>query len=99
MPYVDPSIPAESSCLSTYRPRPTYAIGTFQLHITLAEIAHSIASAFYTIDSIKIDGAEMLRKEGEIQADLDDWVANLPDQLRFDEETDSPSPPNQITPQ
>lgn len=98
-PYVDPSIPADSSCISTYRPRPTYAISTFQLHITLAEIAHSIASTFYTIDSIKIDVAQMLRRKDEIQADLDGWVANLPDQLRFDEETDSPPPPNQITPQ
>jgi hypothetical protein len=99
MPYVDPSIPTDSSCVSTYRPRPTYAISTFQLHITLAKIAHSIASTFYTIDSIKLDGAQMLRRKEEIQTDLDDWVANLPDKLRFDEETDSPPPPNQMTPQ
>ncbi|KAE9374235.1 hypothetical protein N431DRAFT_437706 [Stipitochalara longipes BDJ] len=98
IPYVDPSVPADSSSVSTYQPRPTYAIATFQLHITLAEIAHSIASTFYTIDSIKFDGSEMLRRKEEIQADLDNWAESLPDQLQFDDETDTPPPPNQITP-
>lgn len=98
VPYTDPSTSPQDSTTSTYRQQPQYAVSTFQLHITLAEIAHAIASTFYTINSIRAERDQLLKRKQEIQLDLDEWMASVPQHLQFDEETDSPPPPNQITP-
>ncbi|OBT51837.1 hypothetical protein VE04_06295 [Pseudogymnoascus sp. 24MN13] len=98
VPYTDPSTTPQDSTTSTYRQQPQYAVSTFQLHITLAEIAHAIASTFYTINSIRAERDQLLKRKQEIQLDLDDWMASVPQHLQFDEENDSPPPPNQITP-
>jgi hypothetical protein len=99
-PYVDPLGCSNDSPNTNYRPRPTYAISTFQLHITLAQIAHAITATFYTIDSIRVDRGYLLQQKAKIQAELDKWFTNLPSHHRVDEGNDSlPPPPNQITPQ
>lgn len=99
-PYVDPLGDLPNATITNCQPRPTYAISTFQLHIALAEIAHAITSTFYTIDSIRVDKRHILQQKTKIQADLNNWVMNLPTHLRIDERGDFiPPPPNQITPQ
>ena len=99
-PYFDPLGSSRGPLSTIYRPKPTYAISTFQLHITLAEIAHSIASTLYTIESIRSDGDHILQQKAKIQADLDNWYINLPAHHRLEEGNNFlPPPPNQITPQ
>jgi hypothetical protein len=98
-PYVDSDATSSTAHLTAYQPRPTYAISTFQTLIPLGEIAYSIASTFYSIDSITFPTDHLLRVKFEIQEALDAWRSDLPLHLQFDPAVDPTPPPNQITPQ
>jgi hypothetical protein len=63
----------------------------FQALIPLGEIAYSIASTFYSIDSNALPGDHLLKVKLEIQEALDAWLRNLPLHLHFDPEVD-PTP-------
>lgn len=83
----------------TYIARPAYAVSTARSLLGLAEIATQIINTFYSIGSIKTATEYLLRTKVEIGANLDHWIEDLPDNLRFDSDTDPTPPPHQITPQ
>lgn len=100
MPYVDPvSTPTSTHLAGFFGPRPVYAITTLQALIPLGDIASTIASTFYAIDSIQTPRAVLLEAKKKTQSRLDVWRIELPQHLQFDPVKDPTPPPNQITPQ
>ena len=99
-PYVDPEEPPseQNTLLSSYQPRPIYAISAFQIFTLLGEIA-SYVTPFYALDCLEYSADHHQIAKQRIRNELDAWKAKLPSHLRFDPVVDPVPPPNQIVPQ
>jgi hypothetical protein len=99
-PYIDPIVsPTRLNPTAPYKARPAYAISSFLALITLGEIASAIACTFYRFESLKTPPDQLLKAKSDIGVELQAWINNLPEHLRFDPEVDYTPPPHQITPQ
>ncbi|KAI9752411.1 MAG: hypothetical protein M4579_005635 [Chaenotheca gracillima] len=94
-PYRDPEAEPLDQGVSTYQPRPAYAVSTFRALIGLAEIATRVIDAFYSIESIKHPREVVVQTKLNLEGELDEWNSNLPPHLRFDPDTCPTPPPHQ----
>jgi hypothetical protein len=100
-PYIGPreEMTPKNTLLAAYQPRPIFTISTFQLSITLSEIAYAITTKFYTVGSVNTPHEQLLKAKHEIQCALNSWRERIPHHLRYDPAVDPTPPPTQITPQ
>ncbi|OQO00726.1 hypothetical protein B0A48_13217 [Cryoendolithus antarcticus] len=89
--------PGSNALLLAYRPRPAYAVSTFNALVKLAMISTRITQTFYSIDCVKSSPDTLWQTKADIEGDLSDWLSELPTHLRLDFDKHVP-PPHQITP-
>lgn len=98
-PYNDPLIEPLGMRVSSYQPRPSYALSTFQSLIRLCDIMGRVIRAFYSTTSAEASEETLLEERDRLREQLLTWKAELPGWLQFEPAVDATPPPHQITPQ
>lgn len=95
-PYIDPEAQPPTLGSPAYRPRPCYALSTFQSLLRLSMIAAQVIDNLYSVKSATTPQSILLQKKRELTAQLTHWNDNLPAHLRFDPDKDNTLPPHQL---
>ncbi|KAK1857169.1 nitrogen assimilation transcription factor nira [Colletotrichum chrysophilum] len=98
-PYLDPAIEPLDIHVSSYQPRPSYALSTFQSLLGLCDIMGRVIRAFYSTTSAETSEETLLEQRDKVREQLLRWKAGLPEWLQFEPGVDVTPPPHQITPQ
>lgn len=98
-PYRDPLAHPTDASAPGYKPRPAYALSTFEALRKLCEIACKIIDAFYSINSPGMSQEYLLSRRNEIRDQLRQWKDSLSQHIQFEPSIDPTPPPHQITPQ
>ncbi|CAI0653292.1 unnamed protein product [Colletotrichum noveboracense] len=97
-PYFDPSIEPLDMHVSSYQPRPSYALSTFQSLLRLCDIMGRVIRAFYSTTSAETSKEILIEERDRVREQLLTWKAELPGWLQFGPGVDVTPPPHQITP-
>ncbi|KAF5501228.1 Nitrogen assimilation transcription factor nit-4 [Colletotrichum siamense] len=97
-PYNDPLIEPLGMRVSSYQPRPSYALSTFQSLLRLCDIMGRVIRAFYSTSSAETSEETLLEERDRVREQLLTWKAELPGWLQFEPGVDITPPPHQITP-
>ncbi|KAF4841338.1 hypothetical protein CGCSCA4_v009507 [Colletotrichum siamense] len=97
-PYFDPSIEPLDMHVSSYQPRPSYALSTFKSLLRLCDIMGRVIRAFYSTTSAETSKEILVEERDRVREQLLTWKAELPGWLQFEPGVDATPPPHQITP-
>ena len=93
-PYIDPQSPHVA--ITSFTPKPAYAISTFTWLVKLATIATEITEQLYIPSTTVMSVETALDHLDRLQGKLDDWQEQLPPHLHYDPKNDSPPPMHQF---